>query len=145
MENYTDIKKIYELKLVHVQSREILRRMCQAIRAATDRNPLEIAMAAAADHGNVELITGFAKANPELVWSFDIARLVIERGIKNRHPKIFSLIYGIRNKVAVLSIFDHNENNMLHKAAVIAAPRTLSRIPGAALQMQRELQWFKVH
>ncbi|KAJ0080960.1 hypothetical protein Patl1_12165 [Pistacia atlantica] len=44
----------------------------------------------------------------------------------------------------LLLMFDNDfGNNILHFAGKLAPPYQLSRIPGAALQMQRELQWFK--
>jgi len=33
---------------------------------------------------------------------------------------------------------------MLHMAGMTGASIQINQIPGAALQMQRELQWFKV-
>ncbi|PON82527.1 PGG domain containing protein [Trema orientale] len=38
---------------------------------------------------------------------------------------------------------DNSGNNMLHVAGLLAPSNQLNRIQGAALQMQRELQWFK--
>ncbi|XP_052198339.1 uncharacterized protein LOC127805629 [Diospyros lotus] len=38
---------------------------------------------------------------------------------------------------------DKKNNNMLHLAGRLAPPSKLNLIPGAALQMQHELQWFK--
>ena len=35
-------------------------------------------------------------------------------------------------------------NNLLHEAGMSAPSTSLDHIAGAALQMQRELQWFKV-
>ncbi|KAJ6323132.1 hypothetical protein OIU77_012881 [Salix suchowensis] len=38
---------------------------------------------------------------------------------------------------------DSNGDTMLHLAAKLSPPSQLARISGAALQMQRELQWYK--
>lgn len=40
---------------------------------------------------------------------------------------------------------DENDNNMLHLVGKLAHPSELNIISGAALQMQRELLWFKVN
>ena len=45
----------------------------------------------------------------------------------------------------MITSIDNSGNNMLHMAGFLAPSSQLSRIPGAALQMQRELQWFKVY
>ena len=60
--------------------------------------------------------------------------------VEQRQAKIFSLIYGLQEQVAIVSFRDRDDNNMLHKAAAVAPSRLLKLIPGAALQMQRELQ-----
>ena len=41
-------------------------------------------------------------------------------------------------------ILNEDGNNMLHLAAGLAPEEKLNAISGAALQMQRELLWFKV-
>ncbi|GKV29726.1 hypothetical protein SLEP1_g38629 [Rubroshorea leprosula] len=56
--------------------------------------------------------------------------------------EIFSLIYGLDAKDALVTFAD-KDNNMLHPTGKLAPNSQLSRISGAALQMQRELQWFK--
>ncbi|XP_026448997.1 ankyrin repeat-containing protein NPR4-like isoform X1 [Papaver somniferum] len=38
---------------------------------------------------------------------------------------------------------DENCNNILHHTAMLAPPQQLNSVSGAALQMQRELQWFQ--
>ena len=42
------------------------------------------------------------------------------------------------------TIKDPSGNNLLHLAARLAPSSKLNLISGAALQIQRELQWFKV-
>lgn len=39
---------------------------------------------------------------------------------------------------------DREGNTILHVAAILESSTALQNVPGAALQMQRELQWFKV-
>ncbi|KAI4347986.1 hypothetical protein L6164_008752 [Bauhinia variegata] len=59
--------------------------------------------------------------------------------------KVFNLIYGVTSSIRddLASIYDKAKNKALHMAALLAPSEQLNRIPGAALQMQRELQWFK--
>ena len=147
--NHADIESIHKTKQLHVQSLELLRRMCKVIESTTDETRIKKAgvhdaLIQAVNAGNVEFITSIVKANPGLVWNPLIARRVFEVAVEQRQAKIFSLIYGLREKVAIVSFRDGNGNNMLHKSAAVAPSRLLKLIPGAALQMQRELQWFKV-
>ena len=123
--------------------------MCMVIEGTSDEEKIKTAglhgaLIEAAGVGNVEFLSGIAKANPTLVWNPHIARQVFEVAVQCRPAKIFSLIYGLRDKIAIVSYCDKDSINMLHKAAAVAPSRLLKRIPGAALQMQRELQWFKV-
>ncbi|RVW91003.1 hypothetical protein CK203_044144 [Vitis vinifera] len=96
--------------------------------------------------GNVEFVTRMIKSIPELVWNGDINdRNIFSIAILNRQEKIFNLLHGLTNvnKMKVTSDDDRFGNNMLHLAAMLAPSDQLDGISGAALQMQRELQWFK--
>ena len=147
---HTDVKVMYETKLLHVQSSELLSRMCGVIESSSDENEVikkgrvRDAIRQAVYRRNAEFIMKVTKANPELVWTNDLAFGVFMLAIELRHAEIFSLIYGLPDKQAIASRHDAEGNNMLHKAASIPSSKTLNLIPGAALQMQRQLQWFKV-
>ncbi|KAL6327783.1 hypothetical protein AAG906_025611 [Vitis piasezkii] len=80
----------------------------------------------AVKRGNVEFVTEMIKSIPEL-------------------EKIFNLLHGLTDaqKMKVISPLDRFGNSMLHLVAMLAPSEQLDGIPGAALQMQRELQWFK--
>ncbi|XP_028758960.1 ankyrin repeat-containing protein NPR4-like [Neltuma alba] len=60
-----------------------------------------------------------------------------------RQAESFNLLRGFLFRNVVAAMFLENNNNLLHTAAKLAPPSQLYRIPGAALQMQREWQWFK--
>ena len=140
------IKKLYEIKLVHVQIMELLNKMCKVIKTTSDEKRLKdagvaYAITQAAKKGNVEFITGVVEAKPQLL-RHGISTEAIHLAIESRRAKTYSLLYGLQNKVE--RQLDRLTNTSLKKAAAIAPSRLLNRIPGAALQMQRELQWFKV-
>ncbi|KAM1512689.1 hypothetical protein ACFX1Z_024220 [Malus domestica] len=98
----------------------------------------------AVSKGNVEFITQICKANPELLWSIDDkSRDIFDFAIQCRQEKIYNLIYGISAKDSMTTTADTNFNNKLHIAGLLSPSAQLNRIPGAALQMQRELQWYK--
>lgn len=83
---------------------------------------------------------------PDIVWFKDSYGLnLFLYAVNQRQEKIFSLIYNMGAKKNILATaWDKLHNNMLHHAAYRAPTSRLNLIPGAALQMQRELQWFKV-
>ena len=96
--------------------------------------------------GIFEFVFDIVKADPQLVWSHDKkSTSIFSVAVHYRHAKIFSLIYGLDIKSALASARDSsNKNNLLHMAGMLAPSTSVNDIPGAALQMQRELQWFKV-
>ncbi|XP_026429561.1 uncharacterized protein LOC113325949 [Papaver somniferum] len=72
---------------------------------------------------------------------------MIGMAIVERNEKMVSLIcdlgdvYG--DKFDLVSITDDEKNTILHYAAKLAPSAQLNLISGVALQMQREVQWFK--
>ncbi|KAJ6428805.1 hypothetical protein OIU84_020460 [Salix udensis] len=74
----------------------------------------------------------------------DNLRNLFMSSIAYRHEKMFSLLYGLETGRALfVPVIDSSHNTMLHLAANLSPPSQLARISGAALQMQRELQWYK--
>uniref|UniRef100_A0A6N2M0L2 PGG domain-containing protein n=1 Tax=Salix viminalis TaxID=40686 RepID=A0A6N2M0L2_SALVM len=64
--------------------------------------------------------------------------------IANRQEKVFNLRHGLEAYIeSIVPHVDSSQNTMLHLAAKLSPPSQLARISGAALQMQRELQWYK--
>nr|XP_048326666.1 ankyrin repeat-containing protein ITN1-like [Ziziphus jujuba var. spinosa] len=98
----------------------------------------------AVEGGNVEFVESMLQANPLLEEIVDEScRNVFMRAIQFRQPKIFSLIYNSNSKLPATTATAFQKNNMLHIAAMLPPKRLLNRFSGAALQMQRELQWFQ--
>ncbi|KAI7752590.1 hypothetical protein M8C21_018612 [Ambrosia artemisiifolia] len=63
--------------------------------------------------------------------------------IRHRQERVFNLVYQMsHHKVFVATRHDDKEN-ALHIAAKLAPTHRLHVVTGAALQMQRELQWFQ--
>jgi hypothetical protein len=72
-------------------------------------------------------------------------RNIFHISILYRQESIFNLIHEIGIfKDMIASKCDKNLNNMLHLAGELAPADRLNIVSGAALQMQRELLWFKV-
>ena len=138
------------MKLVHFQSRELLSRMKDQILISNTQQRTTggvfRAILRASKEGIFEFVFDIVKADPQLVWCRnENSTSIFSVAVQYRHAKIFSLIYGLDIKRALICYNDSsNENNLLHMAGMSAPSTSIADIPGAALQMQRELQWFKV-
>ncbi|XP_022740675.1 uncharacterized protein LOC111292517 [Durio zibethinus] len=143
------VTSIYELKLTHLQAKELLTCICREVSNLEDEHKLEAlikkALFEAVKHGMVEFVTEIMKHYPEVIWFYDEKdRNIFFVATAERQEKIFSLIYKIgAKKESLATHWDKDFNNMLHQAAFLSPSSQLDRVSGAALQMQRELQWFK--
>jgi hypothetical protein len=101
----------------------------------------------AAELGNVEYLIILIRSYPDLIWSVDKNnQSIFHIAVKYRQESVFNLIYeiGAIKGIIALYISKGNENNMLHLTGRLAPSDRLNIISGAALQMRRELLWFKV-
>ncbi|XXG52135.1 hypothetical protein AAC387_Pa03g0528 [Persea americana] len=69
---------------------------------------------------------------------------VVLLAVENRHPKIYKLLLNkyYNSHESVFQKVDKDGNSAIHLAATIGKNQ-FWRIPGAALQMQWELKWYK--
>ncbi|KAL5567514.1 hypothetical protein UlMin_024089 [Ulmus minor] len=141
------INHIYELKLVHIQSIELLNRICKVIETLDENQIKEAgikdALVEAASRGMIEYITNITKAIPKTMWNTGFAFDVFVSAIRNREAKVFSLIHGLNDKQTIANLRNSNGDTLLHSTGYIANSRKLNLIAGVALQMQREMQWYK--
>ena len=149
--NDKGIKDVYAKKLRHAQASQMLQHICTELQTTRPDKVtgyrVHQAVIQAVKQGNVEFVTGMIKSIPELIWHTDINnRNIFFIAILNRQEKIFNLLHGLANvnKMKLTSGGDRFGNNMLHLAAMLAPSNQLDGISGAALQMQREMQWFQV-
>ncbi|KVH98615.1 Ankyrin repeat-containing protein, partial [Cynara cardunculus var. scolymus] len=110
-----------------------------------EKMEIDKAVHIAIKHGIVEFVVELLKFNPEFIWRKDKrGRTIFSHAIILRQEKIFSLFYRLGMKKSIVaSRHDIFRNNFLHLAAKLSPPSQLERVSGAALQMQRELQWYK--
>ncbi|XP_014519691.1 uncharacterized protein LOC106776734 [Vigna radiata var. radiata] len=103
------------------------------------------AMLEAAKHGNVEFINAMWEANHDLLWAMDNhGRDIFSYAVLHRKHNVFQLMHTLcGNKDIINYSTDMFGNNLLHLAARLGPLSDLNLRPGAALQMQREIQWFK--
>ncbi|CAM8951720.1 unnamed protein product [Rhodiola kirilowii] len=98
---------------------------------------------AAAIHGIHEVIEECLQCYPGLIWYKSEGSYLIFNAIKYRQVKVYNLVYQMTGNVAFAASSVTDGENALHQVARIAFPHRVSTVTGAALQMQRELQWFK--
>ncbi|KAK9067450.1 hypothetical protein SSX86_014779 [Deinandra increscens subsp. villosa] len=99
----------------------------------------------AAELGNTKFIVELIRKYPDLIWKVnDNNQSIFHIAVKHRHEGIYNLLYEIGSmKDLITPLRDGNENNMLHLVGKSAKQKRLQDVSGVALQMQRELLWFK--
>ncbi|XP_062091946.1 uncharacterized protein LOC133797872 [Humulus lupulus] len=141
------IKRIQEMKLRHHYSSRLLKSICQEIKTlhrVNGRVSVYPAFYKSAEEGVVDIFVGLAKTNPQLVLYYNVeGRNVFMAAIEYRQPQIYCLMHGVSTRKVTIASVDCALNTMLHMAGLLAPSNQLNKIPGAALQMQSELQWFK--
>ncbi|XP_031736032.1 uncharacterized protein LOC101222763 isoform X5 [Cucumis sativus] len=112
----------------------------------TFKETFSILLNDAAGVGNVEFLIILIRSYPYLIWIVDKDnKSIFHVAVENRQENVFSLIHDMGGvKDFLVNCYNvTNKCNILHLAGKLASPYHLSRVSGAALQMQRELQWFK--
>lgn len=101
----------------------------------------------AAAMGNTKFLVELIRQYPDLIWKVnDNGLSIFHIAVKHRHEGIYNLLYEIgAMKDLITPLRDENENNMLHLVGEKAKKKRLQDVSGVALQMQRELLWFKVY
>ncbi|WMV44239.1 hypothetical protein MTR67_037624, partial [Solanum verrucosum] len=112
----------------------------------------------AAKTGNVEFLVVAINNHPDLIWKLDRGWSIIHVAVLYREEKVFNLIHQIGGmKNLLIQKIDANGNNILHLVGRLGLsnntfdntvqekimPPSFLKVSGAALQMQREILWFK--
>ncbi|PPS01376.1 hypothetical protein GOBAR_AA19286 [Gossypium barbadense] len=144
-----EFKHIHDAKLQHDQAVELLNCIFIEIPKLSKQQletiGLDKAIYDAIKHGMFEFIDEIIELYPEILWRKDKkGRTLFANAIVLRQEKIFNHVFRLGEKQR-LTLLRHDifRNNFLHLAAKLSPPSRLDHISGAALQMQRELQWFK--
>ncbi|KAF2302731.1 hypothetical protein GH714_001517 [Hevea brasiliensis] len=146
-----DINQVYNIKLRHLQALELVRQLWQQILNLDDaglkaliRTPRQL-LFTAAEFGIVEFITVLIRSHPDLIWKVDEqSRSIFHTAVVHRQEKVFNLIKELGALKDFIALYkDEKNNNMLHLAGKLPHPNRLNTDSGAALQMRRELLWFK--
>ncbi|GAY67730.1 hypothetical protein CUMW_258870 [Citrus unshiu] len=137
------IKLIHDQKLTHMRTVEIVRIICEAVVWTNVQTSAQLsgAMLSAAILGIPEVVNEFIMAyNSCSNWSNQDGHTIFDYAVLYRREKVFNLIQGVNFTTFLFSSRDKASNNILHLAGRLVPS---SEVAGAALQMQRELQWFK--
>lgn len=144
------IKHIHDIKVKHVQVHEFLGCVSKDLSALNHSEIHETKLFPAVfdsvKHRNSEFVEEILAAYPDMVWILDEEdRNIFLFAVLQREEKIFCLLHemGPRKNLIATSL-DRNGNTILHHAAMLSPSSHLDHISGAALQLQRELQWFEV-
>ncbi|XP_059631631.1 ankyrin repeat-containing protein ITN1-like [Cornus florida] len=159
-------QEILNMKNKHIQARELLKKMCNP-NSTSDPKQTEAYFEAtkrAIKCGNAEFVEEVLRSNPTLLWGNKESGSIFHMAIACRQERIWNLFYGFsianRNKITEILVESHS---MLHIAAcpvvlskVIGRPdgtsekqgeqqfwKVFSHAPGAAMEVQREVQWYK--
>ncbi|XP_019169883.1 PREDICTED: uncharacterized protein LOC109165530 [Ipomoea nil] len=144
------LKSVVVNKMVmHQEALKLLKCLCDQLKTLDETQVCSLALdaiflATSLDIGDVVL--NIVEAYPRMAY------LVNQRGenilmaaVRNRSENVFNLVCGTTTLMDILVECNiaNNQNSILHLAGKLAPPHKLNLVSGAALQMQRELQWFE--
>ncbi|KAE9448144.1 hypothetical protein C3L33_19958, partial [Rhododendron williamsianum] len=146
------IKHIQEQKQMHLEALTLLKFVCDEVRSLDDSGAFSSftkdPVISATKLGIHEVIEEILDSFPETIWMTDNDnRTLFERAVINRNENVFNLLYQMGDhKLYIKRVHDYGgpRDTIWHLAGRLAPQRKLDLIPSAALQMQRELQWFQV-
>ncbi|KAL1207480.1 Ankyrin repeat-containing protein ITN1 [Cardamine amara subsp. amara] len=137
------------MKESHIKAHRFLKLVCETISGMVKDERWTVAAGRSLIYGtmkgNKEFVVEMIKSNPHLIREFQAEyKNIFQLAVQHRNSKIFNLIYGMDDrKKMMLSEKDIQSNTVLHVAGALSPSYELSKVSGAALKMQREIQWYK--
>ncbi|XP_021979050.1 uncharacterized protein LOC110875156 [Helianthus annuus] len=144
------IKFVKEEAEMHNVATRLLKAICELIKRSTatrfHSDYYNNAILEATRQNADKVVRVIVSFFPNAIWSAnEEGHNIIQYAVINHSEKVYNLLYQMsEHKNIYRTIKDTFGNNLLHLAAKLAPPDKLNHISGAALQLQRELQWFKV-
>ncbi|KAJ0111032.1 hypothetical protein Patl1_01709 [Pistacia atlantica] len=145
------IKEVHDAKLTHKFALELVKSVVVAFSPLSDSQIYEFFLQSdiitkAASSGIVEIVKICLQMVPDIFWLSTDQQTLLKVAVQYRQEKILTLVHNtvVYNKFTSPKPIDEFKNSILHLAARLAPPHHLRVVSGAALQMQREVQWFKV-
>lgn len=143
-------KDIAGKKLMHQQALELVKCLCRKLEYLPDKEASDMysnSILEAAKNGIHEVVELIIEMFPVSVYytDTDTGLNIFHLAVINRYENVFNLFYQLSDCKHIFDdSIDFKGNNLMHLSARLAPSHKLNLVPGAALQMQRELQWFKV-
>lgn len=134
---------------MHQQTLQLVKCLCAEVSSldySTAASIFKAAVLLGASLGINEIVEEILESFPSAIWSQTRERRnIFLLSVMGRRENIFNLLYQMsEHKQLATHLRDVEDNTILHLAAKLAPPHQLNLVSGAALQMQRELQWYKV-
>ncbi|XP_065632304.1 uncharacterized protein LOC111997231 [Quercus suber] len=127
------------------QANELFEKCLQAYRGDVE-NPSVIphVLFDAAEAGNIECLIMLIRFDLDLLWKTRNSKSIFHVAVEKRHESMFNLLNEIGSVGdIIINTKIEDTGNILHLAAGLAPKEKLNAVSGAALQMQREMLWFK--
>ncbi|KAL6989374.1 hypothetical protein U1Q18_015124, partial [Sarracenia purpurea var. burkii] len=145
------LKSVRDKKKEHRQVLELVKCLCEEVAKQTFErayNLFEMPLIRATEVGIPEIVEEILKSYPSAIYiTNDKRQSIFQIAIVHRQEKVFNIMYQhLKYENIFLSRDDKNANNNLHLVGRLTPQQQLSlraSAAGLALQMQRELQWFK--
>ncbi|PIN25472.1 hypothetical protein CDL12_01787 [Handroanthus impetiginosus] len=139
---------IRNTRIMHLQTLRLVKCLCKLIAGldySTAVSMFGIPILLAASLGNGEIVEEILESFPPAILSGNrMGQNIFLLAVANRRENVFNLLYQMsEHKKLATQLRDVERNNILHLAGRLAPPAQLNLVSGAALQMQRELHWYK--
>ncbi|XP_073154445.1 uncharacterized protein [Henckelia pumila] len=143
------VKSIKKKKLMHQQTLELIKCLCMALESLPLNEASRVykrAIIKAARKGIHEVVEVIIEIFPNAIYAEESKTecTIFHIAARERFENVFNLIYHMNErKHYFYDSTDSSDNNFMHMCGELAPSHKLNVVSGAALQMQRELQWFK--
>lgn len=132
---------------MHEETLAIMKYLCEKLMKEYNIENIESvlrkALLLSASSGISEIIEEIIHRYPDAIWFVNTENHnLFHLAVINRHENVFNLIYQLSSyKHLVIADEGASGNNILHMAGKLAPLGRLNVIPGAALQMQRAMNY----
>ncbi|KAJ9558335.1 hypothetical protein OSB04_012949 [Centaurea solstitialis] len=142
------IKQMQKDKVKHNEALRLLKCICEEVgKLDTFKDLSEYygeSFILAVQNDTPEAVEAIVECFPRAIWTLKDNYRISQLAITNRCEKVYNfLVNQVDDKHLHRTTSDDKNNNLLHLAGKLAPIHKLNMVSGAALQMQRELQWFE--
>ncbi|XP_042001676.1 protein ACCELERATED CELL DEATH 6-like [Salvia splendens] len=143
------VKELKEKKSARAQALQLAKHLCDQIITLPQNKALPIfekSIENAAICGISELVEMIIDICPLAIYykSPSTDKDVFMLAATYRYENVINLLYNMNDRKYIFwGCIDYQDNNLMHICGKLAPSNRLNLVAGPALQMQRELQWFK--